>query len=159
MTIDALRHSEHQLDQCAGPFEPWRQSRAHPHERMPDPLWEPAMALAATLSPSRMAQHVRCRGSDLKEPSTKRQGSTAAQRPRPPDAPSLAGARPGAWPAPVVAAPLAASALSAAALRGPPPAAGLAADAAAGDALGLWPQSQVRSRGALSVASCRAHTP
>ena len=39
------------------------------------------MALPSTLSPSRVAKPLRLRVSDLKEQRTKRQGSTAAQRP------------------------------------------------------------------------------
>ena len=77
MPIDTLLHTEHQLDQLAGQFEHWRQSRAHLHDRIPDPLWEQA----ATLSPSRVAKHLRLRLSDLKEQITKRQGATAAQTP------------------------------------------------------------------------------
>ena len=81
MQIDPLLHTEHQLDQLAGQFEHWRQSRSHPHDRIPDPLWEQAVALTAILSPSRVAKHLRLRGSDLKAQSTKRQGATVAQRP------------------------------------------------------------------------------
>ena len=67
MQIDTLLHTEHQLDQLAGQFEHWRQSRSHPHDRIPDPLWEQAVALTAILSPSRVAKHLRLRVSDLKE--------------------------------------------------------------------------------------------
>jgi hypothetical protein len=67
MQIDTLLHTEHQLDQLAGQFEHWRQSRSHLHDRIPDPLWEQAVALTATLSPSRVAKHLRLRVSDLKE--------------------------------------------------------------------------------------------
>src|SRR5262249_38933536 len=81
MKIDALLHTEHQLDQLAGQFEHWRQRRSHLHERIPEPLWEQAVALTATLSPSRVAKHLRLRLSDLKEQITKRQGAPAAQKP------------------------------------------------------------------------------
>ena len=81
MKIDTLLHTEHQLDQLSGQFEHWRQSRSSPHERIPEPLWEQAVALTSTLSPSRVAKHLRVRVSDLKEQITKRHGSTAAQRP------------------------------------------------------------------------------
>jgi len=81
MQIDTLLHTEHQLDQLAGQFEHWRQSRSHLHDRIPDSLWEQAVALTATLSPSRVAKHLRLRVSDLKAQITKRQGATAAQRP------------------------------------------------------------------------------
>src|SRR5205807_7838897 len=52
--------------ELAGQFEHWRQSRSHLHDRIPDPLWEHAVALTATLSPSRVANHLRLRVSDLK---------------------------------------------------------------------------------------------
>jgi hypothetical protein len=39
------------------------------------------VALPSTLSPSRVAQHLRLRVSDLKDQLPKRQGATAAQRP------------------------------------------------------------------------------
>src|SRR5262244_638179 len=83
MQVDALLRTEHQLDQLAGQFEHWRQSRSHLHDRIPAPLWEQAVALTATLSPSRVAKHLRLRVSDLKAQITKRQGATAAQRPPP----------------------------------------------------------------------------
>jgi hypothetical protein len=76
-------HTAHQLDQLAGQFAHWRQSRSHPHERIPDPLWEQAVALTATLSPSRVAKHLRLRGNDLKTQITKRQGQAAVPRPAP----------------------------------------------------------------------------
>ena len=80
MPIDTLLHTEHQLDQLAGQFEHWRQSRSHLHDRIPETLWEQAVALTATLSPSRVAKHLRLRVSDLKAQIIKRQGATAAQR-------------------------------------------------------------------------------
>ena len=89
MKINTLLHTEHQLDQLSGQFEHWRQSRSHPHERIPEPLWEQAVALTSTLSPSRVAKHLRLRVSDLKEQITKRQASTAAQRPPHPAPPSF----------------------------------------------------------------------
>ena len=46
MKIDTPLHADHQLDQLAGQFEHWRQTRAHPRERIPEPLWEQAVALA-----------------------------------------------------------------------------------------------------------------
>ena len=59
MKMDTPLHAEHQLDQRAGQFEPWRQNRSPPHEHSPDPLWDQVVALTATLSASRVAQHVR----------------------------------------------------------------------------------------------------
>ena len=59
MKMDTPLHAEHQLDQRAGQFEPWRQNRSPPHEHSPDPLWDQVVALTAPLSASRVAQHVR----------------------------------------------------------------------------------------------------
>jgi hypothetical protein len=74
MKIDTPLHTDHQLDQLAAQFEHWRQSRSHLHDRIPEPLWEQAVALTQTLSPSRVAKHLRLRVSDLKKQITKRQG-------------------------------------------------------------------------------------
>jgi len=60
-------HAEHQLDQLAGQFERWRQTRTHPSERFPQALWDQAVALAATLPPSRVAKQLRLRLIDLKK--------------------------------------------------------------------------------------------
>ena len=89
MKIDTPLHTEHQLDQLSGQFEHWRQSRAHPHERIPEPLWDQAVALTSTLSPSRVAKHLRLGVSDLKKQITKRHGSTATQMPPHPAPPSF----------------------------------------------------------------------
>ena len=67
MTIDTSLHTDHQLDQLAGQFEHWRQTRSHPGERIPQVLWEQAAALARVLPYSRVAQHVRVSPSDLKK--------------------------------------------------------------------------------------------
>ncbi len=77
-------HTEHQLDQLAGQFEHWRHTRSHPYARIPEPLWDHAVALTATLSPSRVAKHLGLRGSDLKKQITRRQGSPAVQLSAPP---------------------------------------------------------------------------
>ena len=83
MQIDPPLHADHQLDQLAAQCEHWRQSRFHPHTRIPEPLWEQAVALPSTLSPSRVAQPLRLRGNDLKKQITTRQGKAAALRPAP----------------------------------------------------------------------------
>lgn len=75
MTIETPLHAAHQLDQLAGQFEAWRQRRAHPHERIPEPLWAQAVALTATLPPARVAKQLRLRGNDLKKQISKRQGA------------------------------------------------------------------------------------
>lgn len=67
MTLNAPLHAEHQLDQLAGQFAHWRQTRTHPYERIPQSLWDQAVALAAALPPSRVAQQLRLRVADLKK--------------------------------------------------------------------------------------------
>src|SRR5919198_1370877 len=67
MQIETPLHAEHQLDQLAAQFEHWRQTRTHPGERFPQALWDQAMALAATLPPSRVAKQLRVRLIDLKK--------------------------------------------------------------------------------------------
>jgi hypothetical protein len=67
MKIESPLHAEHQLDQLAGQFEHWRQIRTHPGERFPQALWDQAVALAATLPPSRVAKQLRLRLTDLKK--------------------------------------------------------------------------------------------
>jgi len=67
MKIESPLHAEHQLDQLAGQFEHWRQIRTHPGERFPQALWDHAVALAATLPPSRVAKQLRLRLTDLKK--------------------------------------------------------------------------------------------
>ena len=67
MKIESPLHAEHQLDQLAGQFEHWRQTRTHPGKRFPQALWDQAVALAATLPPSRVAKQLRLRLTDLKK--------------------------------------------------------------------------------------------
>jgi hypothetical protein len=67
MKIESPLHAEHQLDQLAGQFEHWRQTRTHPGERFPQALWDQAAALAATLPPARVAKQLRVRLIDLKK--------------------------------------------------------------------------------------------
>jgi hypothetical protein len=84
MKIDTPLHADHQLDQLSGQFEHWRQNRSHSHERIPDPLWDQAVALTSTLSTSRVAKHLRLGISDLKQQIANRQGQTAAPMPSAP---------------------------------------------------------------------------
>ena len=67
MKMDTPWHTDHRLDQLAGQFAHWRQTRAHPAERIPQRLWEQAAALAQVLPYSRVAQHLRVSPSDLKK--------------------------------------------------------------------------------------------
>jgi hypothetical protein len=65
MKTHTLLHADPQLDQLAGQFEHWRQSRSHPSERIPQHLWDQAAALAQVLPRSRVAQHLRLSPTDL----------------------------------------------------------------------------------------------
>ena len=67
MKTESPLHAEHQLDQLAGQFEHWRQTRTHPSERLPQALWDQAVAVAAALPPSRVAKQLRLRLIDLKK--------------------------------------------------------------------------------------------
>jgi hypothetical protein len=84
LTMDTPLHAAHQLDQLAGQFAHWRQHRSHPHERIPAPLWDQAVALTAPLSASRVAKHGRLGGQDRTRQRAKRQGQAAAARPSTP---------------------------------------------------------------------------
>jgi hypothetical protein len=68
MKITTPLHVDHQLDQLAGQFAHWRQTRTHPYGRIPQTLWEQAVALAAALPPSCVAKQLRVRLADLKKP-------------------------------------------------------------------------------------------
>ena len=59
--------AEHQLDQLAGQFAHWRQTRIHPRSRIPQALWDQAVALTSALPPSRVAKHLRLGMTDLKK--------------------------------------------------------------------------------------------
>ena len=67
MKIQTLLQADHQLDQLAGQFEHWRQTRAHPSERIPQSLWDQAVALARVLPHTRVAHHLRLSSNDLKK--------------------------------------------------------------------------------------------
>ena len=67
MKIDIPLHAEHELDQLAGQFEHWRQTRVNRRDRIPKELWDQAVALARVLPYSRVATHLRLSSADLKE--------------------------------------------------------------------------------------------
>jgi hypothetical protein len=77
-------HADHQLDQLAGQFEHWRQTRSHPGERIPQHLWDQAAALAQVLPRSRVAQHLRLSPSDLNKHMATRPDATPATPRTPP---------------------------------------------------------------------------
>jgi len=81
MTITTPLHAEHQLDQLAGQFAHWRQTRKHPYERIPEELWDHTVALAETLPPARVAKQLRLRGADLKKQMAIRHASPTALPP------------------------------------------------------------------------------
>jgi len=67
MKINTPLHAEHQLDQVAGQFEHWRRTRTHARDRIPQALWDQAVALASVMPHSRVAQHLRLSANDLKK--------------------------------------------------------------------------------------------
>jgi hypothetical protein len=83
MTITTPLHGDHQLDQLAAQFAHWRQTRMHPYERIPHELWEHAVALAATVPPSRVAKQLRVRLMDLKKRMATRGAGAPAGPPLP----------------------------------------------------------------------------
>jgi hypothetical protein len=56
-----------QLDHVAAQFTQWRQQRAHPAERIPQALWDQAVALTKELSYSHVAKQLRLSPSALKQ--------------------------------------------------------------------------------------------
>ncbi len=56
-----------QLDHVAAQFAHWRQQRTHPAERIPQALWDQAVALTRALSYSHVAKQLRLSPSDLKQ--------------------------------------------------------------------------------------------
>jgi len=77
MNIKTSLHTDHQLDQLAGQFEHWRQHRSHPSERIPQALWDKAVALAMVRPHSRVAKHLRLSPSELKQQMLAQQEPTA----------------------------------------------------------------------------------
>lgn len=55
LVIETPLHTDHQLDQLVGQFERWRQTRSHRGERIPQALWDQAVALARGLPHTRVA--------------------------------------------------------------------------------------------------------
>ena len=94
-------HTDHPLDQLAGQFEHWRRTRTHQRDRIPQALWDQAVALARVMPHSRVAQHLRLSANALKTQMAMPHQETTAVPPLPlgfvevPSAP--------AWPKPSVA--------------------------------------------------------
>ena len=83
MTMNTSLHTDHQLDQLAGQFEHWRQTRANRRDRIPKELWDQAVALARVLPYSRVATHLRLSSADLKEQITGQREPNATPPPAP----------------------------------------------------------------------------
>src|SRR5712691_3333082 len=81
MTIQTPLHAEHQLDQLAGQFAHWRQTRTHPHSPILPELWAHAVALTAVVPPSRVAKQLRLRLSDLNKQIATRHAAPTAMPP------------------------------------------------------------------------------
>jgi hypothetical protein len=77
-------HADHQLEQLAGQFEHWRQTRTHQRDRIPPALWEQAVALARVLPHSRVAQHLRLSANELKKQMAMTLSETTVPSPLPP---------------------------------------------------------------------------
>lgn len=67
MPHDPIAQAEQALSQLAERFEHWRQTRANAHERIPQPLWDEAIALSRVLSDSRIGKRLRLSQTDLKK--------------------------------------------------------------------------------------------
>jgi hypothetical protein len=81
MQIETPWPAEHQLDQLAGQFEHWRQTRPSPRSRIPPELWDQAVSLTQALSPSRVAKQLRLGVTDRKKQIAAHHESTAAPPP------------------------------------------------------------------------------
>ncbi len=65
MKMETSTHAAHTLTQLAQQFDHWRQHRTTRAERIPQPLWEQAVALTAVLPLSRVAKCLRISWRDL----------------------------------------------------------------------------------------------
>jgi hypothetical protein len=79
MTTLIVAHAEEALTELAGRFEHWRQTRAHTHERIPQALWDQAVALSTVLSNSQVARRLRLSPTDLKKHRLAQQPSSSTQ--------------------------------------------------------------------------------
>ncbi len=103
MKMETPAHAEQELTHLAQQFDDWRQRRTTRTERIPLPLWEQAVALAAVLPMAHVAKQLRLRGSDLKK------RCVALSTPARLEAPGAAlgfveVTPPSAWPPPIPAA-------------------------------------------------------
>lgn len=83
MKLNTPLHADHQLDQLAGQFEHWRQTRTHSRDRIPQALWDQTVALARVIPHTRVAQHLRLSSNDLKKQMAMAHPETPPQSPLP----------------------------------------------------------------------------
>jgi hypothetical protein len=69
--------TEEALTELAGRFERWRQSRTHGRVRIPEDLWDQAIALSTVLSNARVAKRLRLSPTGLRKQRVARQGPSA----------------------------------------------------------------------------------
>jgi hypothetical protein len=67
MKTMAPAHAEHELAQLAQRFDHWRHRRPTPRPRIPQALWDQAVALTAVLPVSRVVKRLRLSTNDLKK--------------------------------------------------------------------------------------------
>lgn len=67
MPRDRIAQAEQALSELAKRFEHWRQTRANAHERIPQPLWDEAVALSRVLSDWRIGKRLRLSQTELKK--------------------------------------------------------------------------------------------
>ena len=67
MSEGLIAQAEQALSELAKRFEHWRQTRAHAHERIPQPLWDEAVALSRVLSDWRIGKRLRLSQTELKK--------------------------------------------------------------------------------------------
>jgi hypothetical protein len=70
-------HAEEALTELAGRFEHWRQSHTNGCARIPEDLWDQAVALSTVLPNARVAKRLRLSPTDLRKQRVARQTSSA----------------------------------------------------------------------------------
>jgi hypothetical protein len=74
-------YAEHQLAQLAQRLDHWRRCRTTPRSRIPQPLWDQAVSLAAVLPVSRVAKRLRLSTNDLKKRCAAKPAARSAEAP------------------------------------------------------------------------------
>ena len=73
MLIPIDSPAEEALTDLARRFDHWRQSRTHGRARIPEDLWDQAVALSTALSNARVAKRLRLSPTDLRKQRVARQ--------------------------------------------------------------------------------------